>query len=166
MHPYFIRIINMNINQPVIVSAYFEISENSLRRKKSPVSGHRSASKSVRWRAFFSAIFFLPAGKYVTHCIRGDQRSHIIRSMVAKRGLTNQANVHTTMWKKSFKAQHGRIPIDPAIFDAIGHRFVAGLMRRRVRRPETRDLFGGPKVFRIHSNVKLLSPEVENAFSK
>ena len=27
--------------------------------------------------------------------------------------------------KKSFKAQHGRIPIDPAILAAIGHRFVA-----------------------------------------
>ena len=35
--------------------------------------------------------------------------------MVAERGLTNQANVHTPMWEKSFKIQHGRIPIDPAI---------------------------------------------------
>ena len=59
------------------------------------------------------------------HCIRGNQISHI-QSMVAKRGLTNQANAHTPyMWKKSFKAQQGRIPIDPAILAAIGHRFIA-----------------------------------------
>ena len=27
--------------------------------------------------------------------------------------------------KKSFETQHGRIPIDPAILAAIGHRFIA-----------------------------------------
>ena len=27
--------------------------------------------------------------------------------------------------KKSFKTQHDRIPIDPAILAAIGHRFIA-----------------------------------------
>ena len=58
------------------------------------------------------------------HCILGDQISHI-QSMVAKRGLTNQENVHTPDMKKSFKAQHGRIPIDPASLAAIGHRFIA-----------------------------------------
>ena len=45
--------------------------------------------------------------------------------MVAKRGLTNQANVHTPMWKKSLKAQQGKNPIDPAILAEIGHRFIA-----------------------------------------
>ena len=43
--------------------------------------------------------------------------------MVAKRGLTNWANVHT---KKSFKAQHGRISIDPAILAAIGQKPESG----------------------------------------
>ena len=35
--------------------------------------------------------------------------------IVAKRGLTNRANIHTPM--------SGRIPINPAIVAAIGHRF-------------------------------------------
>ena len=127
------------------------------RQKKALVSGHRSASKSVCRRVFFFFFFFffffpsffLPAWKYVLHCIRGDQISHI-QSMVAKRGLTNQANVHTPMWKSNFKAQHGRTPIDPAILATIGHRFIATTkrklkmatrvdLRQRTRRPETRD---------------------------
>ena len=45
--------------------------------------------------------------------------------MVAKRGRTNRANVHTPDVKKSFKTQHGRIPINPATLAAIGHRFIA-----------------------------------------
>ena len=48
------------------------------------------------------------------------------QSMVAKRGLINQANVHThTCVKKLFKTQRGRISINPAILAAIGHRFIA-----------------------------------------
>ena len=48
--------------------------------------------------------------------------------MVAKRRLTNQTNVHTRYpyVKMSFKTQHGRIPIDPAILAAFGHRFKGG----------------------------------------
>ena len=42
----------------------------------------------------FGNLFFWPTGKYVIHCIRGDQMSDV-QSMVAKRGLTNRANVHT-----------------------------------------------------------------------
>ena len=62
--------------------------------KKSPVSNYRSASKSVRWRVFFN--FFL------TQWLEPDQISHT-QSMVAKRGLTNWANVHTPMWKSRLK---------------------------------------------------------------
>ena len=58
------------------------------------------------------------------HCIRRDQISHI-QSMVAKRGLTNSAKRSYPYVKKLFKAQHGRILIDPAILAAIGHRFIA-----------------------------------------
>ena len=90
------------------------------------------------------------------HCIPGDQISHI-QIMVAKSGLTNRANVHIPIGvKKSlwFNAQHGRIPIDPAILAAIGHRFIAkknenlkcwctGLMRR-ARIPETEYFFLKP----------------------
>ena len=61
------------------------------KKKKSQVSGHRSASKSVWWCTFlfffighlFFPSFFLPPEKYVIHCIHGDQISHI-QSMVAK----------------------------------------------------------------------------------
>ena len=48
--------------------------------------------------------------------------------------------------KKSFKTQHGRNPIDPAILAAIRHRFIAkreNLKGRRARRPETGNFFGG-----------------------
>ena len=45
--------------------------------------------------------------------------------LYTKRGLTNRENIHTHYVKKSFKTQHGRIPIDPAILAAIGHRFIA-----------------------------------------
>ena len=50
-----------------------------------------------------------------------DQIFHT-QSMVAKRGLTNQANVDPYV-KKSFKTQRDRI--NPAIFAAIGHHFIA-----------------------------------------
>ena len=45
--------------------------------------------------------------------------------MVAKRGHTNHANIHTHYFKKTLKTQRGRNPIDPAILAAIGHRFIA-----------------------------------------
>ena len=45
--------------------------------------------------------------------------------MVAKRGLTNRANGSYPYVKKLFKARRGRIPIDPAVWAAIGHRFIA-----------------------------------------
>ena len=48
--------------------------------------------------------------KYVIHVfmrlLESDQISHT-QSMVAKRGLTNRANVHTSV-KKFFKTQRGR----------------------------------------------------------
>ena len=44
--------------------------------------------------------------------------------MLAKRGLTNWVNIHT-LCEKSFKAHHGRIPIDPVSLAAIGHRLIA-----------------------------------------
>ena len=57
------------------------------------------------------------------------------------------------MWKKSFKTQHGSVPIDPAILAAIGHRFIAEKkgnekcwrtgLRRHARIPETGDFFLG-----------------------
>ena len=36
-----------------------------------------------------------------------------------------EETIHTPICEKSFKTQHGRFPIDPAILAAIGHRFIA-----------------------------------------
>ena len=63
-----------------------------------------------------------------TRLLEPDQISHT-QSMVANRGCTNQANVHTPMGKSRLKHSTA---IDPTIFAAIGHRFMA-------QRPETGD---------------------------
>ena len=42
-----------------------------------------------------------------------------------RRGLTYQANVRTHYVKKLVIIRYGRIPIQPAILAAIGHRFIA-----------------------------------------
>ena len=55
----------------------------------------------------------------------------------------NRANVHTPIdVKKLFKTQQVRIPIDPAILAAIGHRFIA---KQEFKRLETGDFFFGLK---------------------
>ena len=53
--------------------------------------------------------------------IRGGQISHI-QNTVAKRGLTNQANIDTPMWKSRLKSSTAEFQSDPAILAAIGHR--------------------------------------------
>ena len=113
-----------------------------LHKAKEKVSGfklyigqlHNQCSYTL---VLFLAIFlFLPTTEIRDTCIHGywnQTKFPIHKSMVAKRGHTNLANVHTPIWKKSFKTQHGRIPIDPVILAAIGHRFIAPL------KPETGD---------------------------
>ena len=68
--------------------------------KKSSVSGHRSASKI----GAVTRIFFVlsPTTNYVTH---------------AYTVIGSRSNFTYT--------EYGRIPIDPAILTAIGHRFIA-----------------------------------------
>ena len=51
--------------------------------------------------------------------------------MVAKRDLTNPPNVQYPYVKKSFKTQHGRIAIDPAILAAVGNCFIAKKKKRK-----------------------------------
>ena len=94
------------------------------KNKMSLVSGHRSASKLVRWRIFFffwggGPIFFLPTSVIDDKCykrlLEPDQISHT-QSMTAKRGRTNQENVHTP------RQNSNQIP---AILAAIGHCFIA-----------------------------------------
>ena len=57
-----------------------------------------------------------------TCLLEPDQMPHI-QSMVAKRPHKSGKRSYPYV-KKSFKTQHGRIPIDPAILAAIGHRFI------------------------------------------
>ena len=65
-----------------------------IRPKKSPVSGQRS----VFW------CVFLPTGKYVIHVYAGTKFPIMpTQSMVAKRGPTNWANVHTPVLKICLK---------------------------------------------------------------
>ena len=53
--------------------------------------------------------------------IRGDQISHC-----TKYGdLERHGQTFIPLCEKSFKTQHSRIPIDPAILAAIGHRYIA-----------------------------------------
>ena len=77
---------------------------NPSRPKISHISGHRLSSKSVRYRTFIyffgSLVFFCQ--RDTCTCISRDQISHI-QSMVAMRGLTNRANVHTPVWKSRLK---------------------------------------------------------------
>ena len=99
-------------------------------RPKKGISGFWSSvgfKISAMTRFFLSAIFFL-VSREIRDTLYTRGPNYPLQSMVAKRGLTNLANV-----KKSFKAQHGRIPIDPAILAAIGHRFIA----RGDQKPET-----------------------------
>ena len=55
----------------------------------------------------------LPTSERCDTCTHGvlepDHVSHT-QSMVVKRGLANRANVHTSVWKKSFKTLHGIAP--------------------------------------------------------
>ena len=85
------------------------------------------------------------------HSYWNQTKCPIHKSIVAKRGHTNQAKVHTPMWKIMFKTQHGRITIDPPTLPPIGHRFIVKTktnikcwcsgLGRRARRPETADIF-------------------------
>ena len=62
-----------------------------------------------------------------TRLLEPDQISYT-QSMVAKRGLTNRACVHTCTCTPPYMYMYvkkPRIPIDPAILAAIGHRFIA-----------------------------------------
>ena len=75
------------------------------------LTGHRSDSKLVRWRAFFVIFFFANQN---TRLLQPGQIS-IIQSI--------SANIY--LYTCTYVKGHGRIPIDPAILVAIGHRFIA-----------------------------------------
>ena len=84
----------------VIFSKNPNLSATSLgKKKKSPVG--------FKIGVVTHFLFYFFANREICD-ICGDQISRI-QSMVAKRGLTNRANPYV---KKSFKTQHGRIPID------------------------------------------------------
>ena len=73
---------------------------------------------------FLSFLFgnnFLPTGKYLIHV-----RIHLSRISPYKVYWLREVHKKSSYpyVKKLFKTQHGRIPIDPAILAAIGHRFI------------------------------------------
>ena len=69
-------------------------------KNKSPVSSHRSAFLNL---FLGGKSFCLFANREILDtCIHGEQISHI-QSMVAKRGLTNRANVHNPISKCRLK---------------------------------------------------------------
>ena len=86
-------------------------------KNNSPDSGRRLALKSALWRGFYLFLFlhyyyYFVKWYVLFFCIRGNRQNF---------PYTNRANVHV---KYSFKTQHGRILIDPAILAAIGHRCI------------------------------------------
>ena len=87
--------------------------------KKCLVSGHRSASKSVRWH-----ILFWQAVKDVIHIIHG-YWNHTKFPIHKVRWLREAAQIGQIPIWKSYLKQHGRLPINPSILAAIGHRFIA-----------------------------------------
>ena len=88
----------------------------------------------------FFFILFLPMGKYVIHCIRGDQISHE-QTMVAKRGLTNRANVHTPMWKSRLfqSIQQFWLQLDIVSFKKIRNKLKMPMCGSESARAETRN---------------------------
>ena len=76
---------------------------------------------------FIYSFFVWQSVKYVIHvyAVIRTRPNFPYASMVAKRGLTNPTNVHTPFVNKAFKAQCGRIIINPAVLAAIGHRIIA-----------------------------------------
>ena len=131
--------------------------------KKSPVSGHRSASKLVRWRAFiyFGNLIFLPTSEihdtWYAWLLEPDHISHT-QCMVAKRGCTNRANVHTPMWKSHLKYSASEFQSIQQFWLAIGC-IASYQIKRKLKMPtraETRNriLFWGPKMIIYHLQKK------------
>ena len=82
-------------------------------QKKSLVSCHRLASKSVQWRTCLYTLrssnlsrhLWLSKSLYQTLFESNSQMDYFPYTQVwlAKRGFTNWANVHTPMWKSRLK---------------------------------------------------------------
>ena len=106
--------------------------------------------------------FFFSTGKYGHTCTRRDQISHV-QSTVAKRGLTNRANVHTPMWKSRLKHSAAEFQLIQQFWlqlDIVSSKKNlkenykcrhAGL-RRCTRKPETGEFFWGANVTRSWEN--------------
>ena len=71
-----------------------------------------------------------------TRLLEPDQISHT-QSMVAKRGLTNRANVHIPLHVcEKVVSKHGSIPINPATLAASGHHFIAPPKKKTIKNAE------------------------------
>ena len=65
----------------------------------------------------------MPTGKYLIHVYLGTKFP--VHKVWWLREASQIGQTFIPFVKKSFKTQHGRIPIDPAMLAAIGHRFIA-----------------------------------------
>ena len=74
-----------------------------------------------------------------------------MQSMVAKRGLTNHANVHTHMWKSRLKHSTAEFQSIPAILAAIVHCFIAPQKRKLKMQTCAWRLFWGLTVYTEHA---------------
>ena len=134
-------------------------------KTKSLVSGHQSASKSVQKCAWKKKL----ASREIRDTLyMREPNFPYIQSMVAKGGLTNQANVHTPMWKSHLK--HNRssnFGCNWTSFHSKKNKKLTMLMRwSEVTRAETRNrrLFWGltrkywkySKIICIHFNLNSL----------
>ena len=75
----------------------------------------------------FFLVIFLFSNREIRDGIHANQISHKVLNKVwwIREASQIGQTVIPLCQKKFFKTQHGRIPIDPAIFAAIGHRFIA-----------------------------------------
>ena len=95
-------------------------------RKRSLLSVHRSASKSVWWCAYFCSFFFGNVYFYCQPVIRGYYTKFPIYKVWWLREASQIGQTFILLYvNKSFKHTHGRIPTDRAILASIGHRFIA-----------------------------------------
>ena len=115
--------------------------------KKSPVSGHRSGSKSVRWHM----CFFLPTSGIRDTCICGywNQTKFPIHKVWWLREASQIGQTFIPLCGKSH-LKHSTAEFQ-SILAAIGHRFI--IIAKKLKMPtlrseamcvETRDFFVGP----------------------
>ena len=80
--------------------------------------------------------FFLSTSEMCDTCVVIRTRPNFPYTKYGGRERTHESGKRSYPYvKKSFKTQHGRIPIDPAILPAIGHGFIAQKKKKKLKMP-------------------------------